>query len=272
MYPIVTGATGTIGSHFSNRCTKSKVDLLNISGTIGDSECYLQATIIHLAGIVGPTNVVENLERSRKINVTKTIVLAEKLLELGISKFVFASTSHVYAKSDAPVSEEALIEPQNLYAEQKIETEIALRNLFFKSTAELTIVRIFSVLDWDCKDFTLGGLFRRIAAGDTTLQIRNGDDERDFLTPKSIAERIEAIAIKDGMSGIWNLSSGNSLTVREAATRMLSDVIGESLIDRIVPGRSDSPRIIGNNQKLRNALPEVDFSWVPSMYKTISES
>ena len=84
MHPIVTGATGTIGSHFSDGCTKSKVDLLNISGTIGDSERYLHSTIIHLAGIVGPTNVVENLERSRKVNVTKTIEFAEKLLELVI--------------------------------------------------------------------------------------------------------------------------------------------------------------------------------------------
>ena len=148
---------------------------------------------------------------------------------------------------------------------------MALRNLFSNSTAELTIVRIFSVLDWDCKDFTLGGLFRRIAEGDATLQIRNGDDERDFLTPKSIAETIERIALKDGMSGIWNLSSGTSVTVREAATRMLSDVIGNTLVERVLPGQSDSPRIIGNNQKLRNALPEVNFSWVPSMYKTISE-
>jgi nucleoside-diphosphate-sugar epimerase len=232
-----------------------------------NEKLYSGSTIIHLAGIVGPANVKQDLTESFKINVTNTVEFAERSLEAGVSKFVFASTCHVYGGSSTPISEDHFVEPQNLYAEQKLKAEIALRNLFLNSAAQLAIIRVFSVLDWDCKDFTLGGLFRRIAGDDKTSLIYNGDDERDFLTPKSIADILERIASEDGLSGIWNLSSGNPLTVREAAFRMLSDVIGQSLSERIIPGRSDLPRVIGDNQKLRDALPDLKLKWNPGRYR-----
>jgi nucleoside-diphosphate-sugar epimerase len=266
MKVIVTGHTGTIGKHLSDRFIKSGISLLNVSETMGAKSNYADAAIIHLAGIVGPAQVAQDLTKSHEVNVINTLEFAEKSLELGVARFVFASTSHVYAKFSGAISEDHMIEPQNLYAEQKVQAEIGLRNLFLNSPAELVILRIFSVLDWDCKDYTLGGLFRRIAAGDEKLSIRNADDERDFLTPNSIAKTIEKITFKTGMSGVWNLSSGIPVSVREAAMRMLSDTIGEKLRDRVISGQSDSPLILGNNQKLHKALPETDLSWTPSQF------
>jgi nucleoside-diphosphate-sugar epimerase len=267
MKVIVTGHTGTIGSHLSDRCIKSRVRLQNVSDTMDEEKLYSGSTVIHLAGIVGLTNVKQDPIESFKVNVTNTIEFAERSLEAGVSKFVFASTCHVYGKSNTPISEDHFVEPQNLYAEQKLRAEIALENLFLRSDSQLSIIRVFSVLDWDCKDFTLGGLFRRIAGDDKNLLIHNGDDERDFLTPKSIAGTLERLASEEGLSGIWNLSSGNALTVRDAAFRMLSDVIGQSLSDRIIPGRSDLPRVVGDNQKLYDALPDLELNWNPGSYR-----
>jgi nucleoside-diphosphate-sugar epimerase len=266
MKVIVTGHTGTIGTYFSENCVKSQVNLLNVSETFGEERDYFKSAIIHLAGIVGPSLVTENRVQSNKINVTNTLSFAEKALENGIQKFVFASTSHVYAKSDSPVSEGHALSPQNLYAEQKAEAESQLLNLFANSNAELSIVRIFSVLDWDCKDYTLGGLIRRIAEGDELLRIRNGDDTRDFLTPKSVCGLLESITAQGGMSGIWNLASGDPLSVGDAATRMLQNLLGENLTKRILSGHSETPYIVGNIEKLRNVLQNADFSWSPSKF------
>jgi nucleoside-diphosphate-sugar epimerase len=267
MRVIVTGHTGTIGKHLSDEFIKSGISLMNVSETLGAKSNYADAAIIHLAGIVGPAQVAHDLTKSYEVNVINTLEFAQKSLELGVTRFVFASTSHVYAKFSGAISEDHMIEPQNLYAEQKVQAEIGLKNLFLSSPAELVILRIFSVLDWDCKDYTLGGLFRRIAGGDENLSIRNADDERDFLTPKSIAKIIEKITFQAGMSGVWNLSSGTPVSVREAAIRMLTDTLGEKLSDRMISGQSDSPRIIGNNQKLHKALPEADLSWTPSLFR-----
>jgi nucleoside-diphosphate-sugar epimerase len=222
MNTLITGHSGTIGRHFPKECKKSRVDLLNLSSTIGDKIDYLDSTVIHMAGIVGSKSVSDDLEISERVNFTNTLEFAEKSLEFGISKFVFTSTSHVYRRSSKPLREDDSIEPQSHYAEQKIRAENALRDLFLNSSAELTIARIFSVLDWDCKEFTLGGLFRKIADGDEELQINFGDDTRDFLTPKVIAKLLEKLASKKETSGTWNLSSGNAISIRAARNTIVS--------------------------------------------------
>jgi UDP-glucose 4-epimerase len=266
MNTLVTGHTGTIGRHFPEKYKKSNVDLLSVSSTMSDKSEYLDATVIHLAGIVGPKSVSDDLETSERVNIASTLEFAEKSLELGVSKFLFTSTSHVYKRCDRPLREDDSIEPQNYYAEQKIRAEDALRELFLNSSAELTIIRIFSVLDWDCKEFTLGGLFRKIADGDNKLVIKNGDDTRDFLTPKKIAILIQRLAEKTETSGVWNLSSGSAVSVREAASVMLGTMVGENLTRIIQPGLSGSPYIVGDNHKLRNLLTDEDFSWNPGVY------
>lgn len=266
MNTLITGHTGTIGRHFPQEYKKLGVDLHSVSSSMGDKSEFLDATVIHMAGIVGPKSVADNLEISERVNFASTLEFAEKCLEFGISKFLFTSTSHVYKKSNEALREEDPIEPQNCYAEQKIRAENSLRQLFLNSSAELTIIRIFSVLDWDCKEFTLGGLFRRIANGDKKLVVNNGDDTRDFLTPRTIAVLLQKLADKGETSGIWNMCSGNAISVGEAANAMLGTIVGENLTDRILPGFSDTPHIVGNNYKLQNLLNDGDFSWKPGTY------
>lgn len=268
MDTLITGHTGTIGRHFPKTYKKSSLDLLSVSSTMGNKSDYLDATVIHMAGIVGPKSVSRDLEISERVNFTNTLEFAERALEFGISKFIFTSTSHVYKRTNELLREDDLIEPQNYYAEQKIRAENALRELFLDSSAELTITRIFSVLDWDCKEFTLGGLFRKMADGDKKIVINNGDDTRDFLTPKTISSLLQELANKTNSSGIWNMSSGNAVSVREAANIMLGALIGEKLAELIQPGLSDSPYIVGDNLKLRNLLTDGNFSWVPGEYNS----
>lgn len=263
---LITGHSGTIGQHFPKEYKKSRVDLLNVSSTMGDKSDYLDATVIHMAGIVGPKSVSDDLEISERVNFTGTLEFAEKSLELGVSKFIFTSTSHVYKRSYEPLREDDSVEPQNVYAEQKIRAEHALRDLFLNSSAELAILRIFSVLDWDCKESTLGGLFRRIADGENKLVINNGDDTRDFLTPKVISNLLRKFATIRGTSGIWNLSSGSAVTIREAANIMLGTHVGANLAELIQPGLSGSPYIVGDNHKLRNLLINENFNWNPGEY------
>lgn len=263
---LITGHTGTIGRHFPRGYKRSNLDLLSVSTTMGYKRDYLDATIIHMAGIVGPKSVGENLEISERVNFTNTLEFAERCLEFGISKFLFTSTSHVYKSSNTPLREEDVIEPQSLYAEQKIRAENALRELFLNSSAELTISRIFSVLDWDCKDFTLGGSFRKIAEGDNKLFISNGDDVRDFLTPETISNLLQKLAKKKNAFGIWNMCSGNPVSVREAANLMLGTIVGEKLPELIRPGSSDNPYIVGDNHKIQNLLTDEDFTWNPGEF------
>jgi len=82
--------------------------------------------LIHLAAIVGfPACQAVGKQVAWKYNVEATKMVFEQAADLGVERFVFASTYSNYGLSPdgTPVTEETLLNPQSLYAETKIAAE-----------------------------------------------------------------------------------------------------------------------------------------------------
>lgn len=82
--------------------------------------------VIHLAGIVGfPACQAVGKSVSWKYNVEATKTVYGQSADLGVERFVFASTYSNYGFSEdgKPVTEESPLNPQSLYAETKIAGE-----------------------------------------------------------------------------------------------------------------------------------------------------
>ncbi|HCR72570.1 MAG TPA: NAD(P)-dependent oxidoreductase [Anaerolineae bacterium] len=82
--------------------------------------------VIHLAGIVGfPACQAVGKQVAWKYNVEATKLAYEQSADLGVERFVFASTYSNYGLSPdgKPVTEESPLNPQSLYAETKIAAE-----------------------------------------------------------------------------------------------------------------------------------------------------
>ena len=82
--------------------------------------------VIHLAGIVGfPACQAVGKQVAWKYNVDATRFTFEQSADLGVERFVFASTYSNYglSKDGKPVTEETPLNPQSLYAETKIAGE-----------------------------------------------------------------------------------------------------------------------------------------------------
>lgn len=82
--------------------------------------------VIHLAGIVGfPACQAVGKQVAWKYNVEATKLVFEQSADLGVERFVFASTYSNYGLSEngKPVTEETPLNPQSLYAETKIAAE-----------------------------------------------------------------------------------------------------------------------------------------------------
>jgi nucleoside-diphosphate-sugar epimerase len=82
--------------------------------------------VIHLAGIVGfPACQAVGKQVAWKYNVDATKMVFEQSADLGVERFVFASTYSNYGLSPdgKPVNEETPLNPQSLYAETKIAAE-----------------------------------------------------------------------------------------------------------------------------------------------------
>lgn len=82
--------------------------------------------VIHLAGIVGfPACQAVGRQVAWKYNVDATKMVFGQAVDLGVERFVFASTYSNYGLSEdgKPVTEKSPLTPQSLYAETKIAGE-----------------------------------------------------------------------------------------------------------------------------------------------------
>lgn len=261
---FATGTTGTIGRHL-----RDKVKVLDVD--LGDKEFEIPTEVfegltcvLHLAGLVGPQLVEEDLTYSHQVNVLSTERLGRKILESSMTRLIYVSTSHVYQPSLEPISESNSVSPQNTYAQQKRESEVILLELFSRVPERLCIARVFSVLDWDVAPFTLGGGVAKLCDGTSSYILNNCDDIRDFLTPSTIAGALLEIAENSNLSGIVNVCSGQGVSVGDAARRMLESAQIEVPQDRMKPGFSSNPIVIGDNSRLLKYHPDLDLSWNPS--------
>ena len=96
--------------------------------------------VIHLAAIVGfPACQAVGKQVAWKYNVESTKMVYEQATDLGVERFVFASTYSNYGLSadGKPVTEESPLNPQSLYAETKIASEEFLLSQKDSPTAPL---------------------------------------------------------------------------------------------------------------------------------------
>lgn len=263
---LATGATGTIGKYFIGVVPLS-VNLLSDFNSIVRPLLNSSSVVLHAAGIVGTEAVNNDIRTSQKINIDATKKLAKISQDAGITRFVYVSSSLVYAPSNDLLIESSKVHPIGLYAEQKFEAEQALVDIFKDTPDKLCIVRVFSVLDWDVPDFTLGGAIKKLTFLNSDSKVLNSSDIRDFLTPKLVASVLIKIAHNTSISGIVNLSSNLGTSIREAARKMLVESGFEFPSARVLSGNSDRPYTVGDNSKLISYFPNLDLFWQPSIFQ-----
>jgi dTDP-4-dehydrorhamnose reductase len=246
---FATGTSGVIGSRLMGvipvYLDLSKTN--DYSGLLLDSN----STLIHLAGIVGESKVQANKELARKVNVDGTVELARTILSKSNSRLIFVSSSHVYLHSSSPLKEDDEVGPFSLYGQLKLEAENLLKEVFADEPSRLCIARVFSVLDSGMPEGSLGWAIENLSV---RAPLYNCDDERDFQTPKEIAEVLIRLAKSAVASGVINICSGESKSVRNACIELRERLGLPTDSDLLKDGYSKVPRIVGDRTKLNKFL------------------
>ena len=261
---FATGTSGTIGKHFGSRVSKIVIDLENVEKSFSVPDLESKDLILHTAGIVGTVNVDAIPNKSYAINVVGSSKLAKYARDKDVARFVFVSSASVYASSKIILNEYSSTGPITLYAKQKLEAERNIIEIFEGAQEKLLIVRLFSVLDWNTGNFTLGSAIKKLTEINSHSLLRNGDDVRDFLAPKQIANALIAITNEPSLNGIVNLCSGVGTSVVSAAQKMFESSGIKFPAERIVNGNSSHPYMVGSNSKLTSYIPDLDLTWIPS--------
>ncbi|MEP7112985.1 MAG: UDP-glucose 4-epimerase GalE [Ilumatobacteraceae bacterium] len=166
---LVTGGAGYIGSHTVRRLTalghevvvldsmeyghrSAVIEAELVEGNIADLDLVVDlcnrrdiTQVVHFAAYKSVGESMEQPSRYWLNNVTGTVKLIEAMLTSGVKDIVFSSSCSVYGTpAVVPVTEDAPIQPESIYAESKAMTERILHWYGISSGLRSVSLRYFN--------------------------------------------------------------------------------------------------------------------------------
>jgi len=297
---LVTGGAGFIGSHLSERLlrdghTLTIVDDLNDFYSPATKRANLDAVlragpatfyqadicdqdkmlaigrdhkpdaIVHLAARAGVRPSLENPLLYQHVNVRGTMVLLEMARQIGVPKFVFASSSSIYGIADrVPFSEEdALNLPISPYAATKIAGEKICFTYSHLYGIRTVCLRFFTVYGPRQRpDLAIHKFTRLIAEGKPIPVYGDGSSGRDYTFYTDTIEGVVAALDYDCEYEVFNLGNSQPVHLNTLIRTLEQSLRKPATIQRLPNQPGDVPITyadISKAQRLLGYSPRVPF-------------
>ena len=250
---LVTGGAGFIGSNLVRQLVADGNDvtvldnLLSgyhsnldpfpqvrfIKGDIRDDAVVSEAlkganVVFHLAASVGNKRSIDHPLIDAEINVMGTIKVLEAARREGVRKIVASSSAGIFGElKTLPIKEDHPVEPDTPYGSSKLCMEkecLAYGKLY---GIEAVCLRYFNVYGPNQRFDAYGNVipifaFKMLRGKQLTIY-GDGEQTRDFINVKDVVQANIKAAMSRGLSGAFNIGSGNRITINE-----LVDLLRES--------------------------------------------
>ena len=302
---LITGGAGFIGSHIAEKLIKQDrgevvvFDNLSvgqkenipqgcqfIQGDIRNKTEITKAIggvdiIFHDAAFVSIRKSFDKLEEEFENNCLGTLNVLRAAEKNKVKKIIFASSMAVYGQPEKlPVSENHKTQPNSPYGLSKLRGEIYCQ-IFAKNTGlKYTILRYFNTygIKQTPSDYVgVTTIFINQALNQKPMTIfGDGKQTRDFVWVEDIAEANLLAAFSD-KQGIYNIGSGNQISINELAVGIKKELGGEIVyqeapggeIDHIEADISKAQKELAYQPKgdFFKILPEIIKWWQENKYK-----
>ncbi|KUM37131.1 UDP-glucose 4-epimerase GalE [Arthrobacter sp. EPSL27] len=278
-------------------------DVPFVHGTILDSELVARtmlehkvAGVIHLAGFKYAGVSVQEPLLTYEQNVTGTAELLKAMELAEVDKLVFSSSAATYGTPTGDVvTEDTPTQPESPYGESKLIGEWLIRDQGRARGLKHTSLRYFNVVGsgspelYDTSPHNLFPIVLRALTGGKTPRI-NGTDYntedgtcvRDYVHVADLATShvaaARALAAGTPLERVYNLGSGDGLSVRQIMTAMAA-VTGIDFEPEIGPRRAGDPdRIVADGTlaardldwKMRHSVEDMVASAFEAQKKAVS--
>jgi nucleoside-diphosphate-sugar epimerase len=192
--------------------------------------------VFHLASLPGSSAPVIGPGEIHAVNVDGTLNVLQAALTEGIWRVVIASCATVYGTPiTLPISEEAPLSPNTLFAASKVAAETYCRAFYTRHQLDTVVLRLFNVYGPRQRalpvDNPVPGLIESVRQGRpfTDLDDRNAGD---FIYVDDVVEALLTAARAPRATGrVINVGSGEMLSIGE-----LQRIAAGLLKTSVVPG------------------------------------
>lgn len=240
---LVTGGAGFIGSNLVRLLLERDVEVRVLDdlssgfeqnlaplpgarlivGDVRDAEAVASAIagceiVYHLAASVGNKRSIDHPRVDAEINVLGTLTVLEAARHHGVRKLVFSSSAGIFGElKTLPIAEDHAVEPDTPYGASKLGAEklcLAYAKLY---PLECVCLRYFNVYGVNQRYDAYGNvipIFAHHMLGRRPITIfGDGEQTRDFVNVRDVAEANYRAAMTRGVSGAFNIASGTRVTI-----------------------------------------------------------
>ena len=212
--------------------------------------------VIHLAAISDIRECAENEELSKVVNTQGPITLATCFKSSGAKgRFLFASSDQVYTgnrTSDRLNKETDTLDPQNLYALEKLEAEEKVSAILSDAIA-LRLPWMFDLKPGK-QDF-IKNIVQSIRKQEPAKFAVN--ELRGETYALEIAENMKKMLLSDAPGGAYNfggLAFGNSYETALAAYELVGKALNATVDGLVLPVTYENPRSLAMDQTKINSV------------------
>ena len=205
----------------SNKSIVEKIDLMQVD------------TIIHCAALI--PNEINSFEKCRLINSKIDENIYNTLLENEHIQLVFISTANLYRMGTSKITEASELSLTNDYMAGKVDSEMMYSSLKNKTV----MLRINAPYHYSMTANTVLKIFIEKALSNQDIFFHgSGNRMQDFTHTTDIAHAVLNSISNSGANGIYNISSGVPISMKELAI-LVVDTVPECTSNVLASGQPD---------------------------------
>jgi len=225
-------------------------------------------TCIHLAWYAEPKDYLHSLQNIKDLK--ESLDLLNIMATVGCRNILMVGTCAEYDTRISPLKEDSPTRPETLYAAAKLALLLVCQQIAKQKDLNFSWARIFYLFGPNENEGRLIPSVIRSLKENLPFMTTEGAQERDYLYVKDVASALSFIA-SSRFKGIFNICSGKCIILKDLISKTARLMDKEDFIHfGAIPYREWEPmRILGDNQKLRNAGWEAKYSLEEGLTQTV---
>ncbi len=232
MRVAVTGANGFLGSHLlaALRQTMPEGDITGVvrsdavhrvPGVTYTDNLRPTDLLFHLAGSPGIAASLRDPRQDLDSNADLTLAMLEAVRAGAASTIVLCSSCAVYGAVEGPAYEDQPLQPISPYGVSKLAAEKYTIVYHRLHGLDVRVARISNPYGPGQRKLAIYDLAHRALEHGSPLRIRgDGAAVRDFIHAEDAARGLVTIGLRGEPGGVYNVGSGQPVTVRTVATHV----------------------------------------------------